>query len=666
MRRVAMDGPRRSIYPFRVGSLFLLAGLSSLLLSLPLDAAAPPPLPPDPEIVLTFEKETYVASHQVGPEGTTTLRSPIEDHYRTAVFGASFDAGVAGQCVRFKSTEDAVEVLDTPLLDKATAVTVSAWVKLDEILKLNYVVSKEDWRGGKEHGFVLRILADGVAEFTVVSGAWIQCTAPGIKTGTWRHLVGTCDAKTISIWIDGKRAASVPLKGPMEPSRGELAIGRGNFDKKRGFVGCIDEVALYDRVLKDAEIAGLYRRGKAGEVLAKASFLAGEPEPDGKEAKKAAGKGNAGDPARPAKLFAGQGCPARLLALGEGKFGLLAGLIYEEDKRLEFRAGDAAAGIRFGEPVKIEMPDKKKNYEAIDAVADSKGTAHVFLVENVSSNVTDAVVHCLRISAEGKIVLPWFSLTSKLGLDRQPYPPAVLPQKDGKLLFLATGRDGKSGGSLVAAEATPGGVRPLSKQTLAANRFSFSLEGSLGRVVATGPKNVWLVDIGMEGERSWVNVGTGKKTPWFSAPGGGNSWIDEDEWTVSTAGGLVYAAAHAGKGDGRGSVPAKLLLARSKAGEAAKLVEVPGKFRADARSALIPLSKGGMFLLTVAGWQEGGSGKETLELWDVSAAKPAKAATVCEGILHEVAAAPMGDNSILVVFNDQDTWYGAAVPVRKR
>ena len=48
-----------------------------------------------------------------------------------------------------------------------------------------------------------------------------------------------------------------------------LSIGRGTFDKVRGFVGAIDELAIFTRVLGEDEIADLYQAGACGMRLAK-------------------------------------------------------------------------------------------------------------------------------------------------------------------------------------------------------------------------------------------------------------------------------------------------------------------------------------------------------------------------------------------------------------
>jgi hypothetical protein len=623
--------------------------LGSMLLPALVQAKVPP-LPADPEVVHTFEAETYDEAHRVGPPGSRSLRMPLESGWRTCVLGTTFEKGIAGQCVRFRSTEDAVEVLSTPRLDKASTVTASAWVKVDEVRSANYIVSKEDWEGGKERGFVLRLTGNGELELTVGSRGWHECRGPKLNLGEWRHVVGTAGERSLALWVDGKQVASLALPAALEPSSQDLTIGRGNYDKKRGFAGSIDEVAVYDRVLSRGEIEALYRRGKAGEPLAVSGLALDEP--GGRQPKGGA---------RSRLPIAEEGLPNLHWGAG-GRSILILGSIYGENPALTFRAG---SGLEFGEPRRIELPALNEDctFNELDSVLDAKGSAHVFLREGFGPNSTDVREHYLEVSADGEVSVPWFNLTTKLGLDTQAFPAATFRPRGGGLGLLASGKSGEAG-TFVVAHVSRGSVRVLRQTPLPKNRYFFSLVGSYGQPIGASPETAWLVDRALQ-DLQWVRPADGRRTLWFRAGTGAQFAMFDKVLLLGAPRGFAYAAASVSAEPASGAVPVKLLVAKARPGSTSPPVSLTGEFRGDVPFLLLASPAGKVYLLATMTPAERKSIGH-LKLWDVTD-QPAEAGTIAAvESLNHLAAAFSDERTLQVVFRDREDWYGATWTLGRR
>ncbi|MEN3943980.1 LamG domain-containing protein [Prosthecobacter sp. SYSU 5D2] len=107
------------------------------------------------------------------------------------------------------------------------------------------------------------------------SGAY---TEEEIKPGKWIHIVATYDPGDatnpkagVTMYKDGKMTGS-PATAPGAPYKsydvmpvaGTAPLRIGTRDTKNFFVGALDELAIYPRVLTAREVADNYRAGRAG------------------------------------------------------------------------------------------------------------------------------------------------------------------------------------------------------------------------------------------------------------------------------------------------------------------------------------------------------------------------------------------------------------------
>ena len=120
----------------------------------------------------------------------------------------------------------------------------------------------------------VRVLNDGFTDHTA---------APAVNDGEWRHIITTWDddADVKNMWIDGVHVLIDQARGTGGQASGTIAddaavaltegtplrfAGTDQFGGTRTYTGDVDEVALWNRLLSESEIAELYNGG-AGLLL---------------------------------------------------------------------------------------------------------------------------------------------------------------------------------------------------------------------------------------------------------------------------------------------------------------------------------------------------------------------------------------------------------------
>ncbi|MGE9269821.1 MAG: glycoside hydrolase family 2 TIM barrel-domain containing protein, partial [Verrucomicrobiales bacterium] len=84
-------------------------------------------------------------------------------------------------------------------------------------------------------------------EFFIYTGTWqtVRADLPQNWRGQFHTVFGVYDGNEIAIYIDGKKAASKPANGKIQPNHFDLAIGLNTEVPTRRFDGSIRKVAIY-------------------------------------------------------------------------------------------------------------------------------------------------------------------------------------------------------------------------------------------------------------------------------------------------------------------------------------------------------------------------------------------------------------------------------------
>ncbi len=218
---------------------------------------------------LAWPKLDY--SHWRFDEGTGTTTADSSDHdIPTAIGdGVSWTTGRLGKALAFAGgasgpTGPTVTLATNPLATCTTELTVSAWIKLDEVTPWSRVF---DFGTGNTR-FIYLAPSDGTGmHFAMVSenGAFdlFSSTVPVTDDGMWHHVAATvATGGAVKLYADGVEIASgtSPTVTPADfASMTDLWLGKSRFPDPY-LHGAIDELRIGCRALTADEIADLSRR----------------------------------------------------------------------------------------------------------------------------------------------------------------------------------------------------------------------------------------------------------------------------------------------------------------------------------------------------------------------------------------------------------------------
>ena len=181
--------------------------------------------------------------------------------------GTGIDKGYSGNSLVFNGVNNYVQFASSPSFDiLGGLVSVSVWTKLEylptEMLlgtgplfdsELDNYVLYED-KGNKELRFKVVNTTGGAAR-------------PGIPqadliSGQWINVVGVFDGTNAMIYYNGVKKGVLPLAGSVRTGQVAMLGKSATTGTISYFKGNIDNVAVFDRVLSDAEILDMYNNYK--------------------------------------------------------------------------------------------------------------------------------------------------------------------------------------------------------------------------------------------------------------------------------------------------------------------------------------------------------------------------------------------------------------------
>jgi chitodextrinase len=196
----------------------------------------------------TQNVDTSQSSAEVRDVSGYNNHSDLKNHGGTTV------SGKLGQALSFDGIDDYAERISFSGLP-TSAITVSAWIKLDAHKNWNRVVNHE-W---VNNGWLLFTDASGTAIFGVgQSGVQYNATKAGLTVGSWYHLVGVYDGSNVRIYVNGQEGTPRAKNGVTLDGSGNVDIGGAHGDR---FKGAIDDVRIYNRAFTASEVVTLYNAG---------------------------------------------------------------------------------------------------------------------------------------------------------------------------------------------------------------------------------------------------------------------------------------------------------------------------------------------------------------------------------------------------------------------
>lgn len=169
--------------------------------------------------------------------------------------GVTYTAGRFGQAFRF-DTVGIVTAPTTGMPTGANARTLELWVRVDQVSSYQPYFAGYGSFGSSTATYHVGMLANGgLSYFSQWGQALFGVTIP---LNTWTHVVATTRGQATYLYLNGTIAAAGVL--PLNTSvASNFYIGRigSSAGANERLNGAVDEVAVYNRALTDAEITEL-------------------------------------------------------------------------------------------------------------------------------------------------------------------------------------------------------------------------------------------------------------------------------------------------------------------------------------------------------------------------------------------------------------------------
>ena len=149
------------------------------------------------------------------------------------------------------------------------SLTISAWIKVNQLPPPGYTypfVARRQDSSPYNADYLVEVTSGGGICFTYAIPPWNwygTCTPGGIvSAGQWHHVVATFDSssKTAKIYVNAVQRASQVTGQQLTSNPGAVFRLAYTWDKgtNKYYSGVLDEIAVFDRALTDAEVSALY------------------------------------------------------------------------------------------------------------------------------------------------------------------------------------------------------------------------------------------------------------------------------------------------------------------------------------------------------------------------------------------------------------------------
>jgi len=181
----------------------------------------------------------------------------------TAGGSPTYVAGILGTAINLTATSTqyaSIADASCPNLEIAGDKTTSVWYKPttlgDGAGSSSWVTCKSDASKTELYGIVIDPNT-GITHYYNKNAEGV--TGPAIVTGAWHHLVGVSDVTNnkIRIYVDGVKVEATGCTNTAD-TNGAFALGRAGAKSDQYANGVIDDCAVFNRALTDAEILKIY------------------------------------------------------------------------------------------------------------------------------------------------------------------------------------------------------------------------------------------------------------------------------------------------------------------------------------------------------------------------------------------------------------------------
>ncbi|PYI87534.1 MAG: hypothetical protein DME26_05850 [Verrucomicrobia bacterium] len=189
----------------------------------------------------------------------------------------AFVDGKFGKAIKLDGTDQFVEVTGGNSADNLAfagdSISVAGWFKVEAFDK--------SWQAlvAKGEGSNWRVARSGTSQSLSYAGGVGDITSPTIvEDSNWHHFAAITDGAGVAfgtaLYIDGVLDGSNPSLAVLAKNSKNVMIGENPDATGRQWNGEIDDLAIWNRVLTEAEISNLYGAGKPLSALIPAAIVA--------------------------------------------------------------------------------------------------------------------------------------------------------------------------------------------------------------------------------------------------------------------------------------------------------------------------------------------------------------------------------------------------------
>lgn len=190
-------------------------------------------------------------------------------NHGTLTGAAGYGTGKVGTAFTLHGGGDTVQIPDSPSL-QPPVITAETWVSVQDPSTTCVLLAKplgtgsdDTWALYYTSGQLHCYISTATGNNTDVAADWSP------QRGRWYHLAMAYDGAELRLYLNGARMAAVPISGALAYDNHPVVIGADSENESLAyyFNGLIDETAIYNRGLTDAEIASIYASDLAGKAL---------------------------------------------------------------------------------------------------------------------------------------------------------------------------------------------------------------------------------------------------------------------------------------------------------------------------------------------------------------------------------------------------------------
>jgi len=166
-------------------------------------------------------------------------------------------SGVFGGGVQLSG---ATQYITTSALPTTSTMTVSAWVNPSSSFAAYARIF-----GTTVNGPALGMNSNATIDYSIVNsgGTYSDFTGPSVKLGSWSNITMTLSGFVLKIYLNGVLVGTSNTSFALSSSTFANGIGSLPTSGGQAFNGLLDDVRLYNRALRDYEVAAIYNAGRS-------------------------------------------------------------------------------------------------------------------------------------------------------------------------------------------------------------------------------------------------------------------------------------------------------------------------------------------------------------------------------------------------------------------